>query len=698
MKQIFQSLSDGSTYLADLPNSHPGPHQLLIKTSCSLVSSGTERMLVDFGRSNLLEKAKQQPDRLQDVLSKVATDGLFPTLDAVRSKLSQPLPLGYCNVGTVVDIGTNVVGFQIGDRVVSNGPHAEYVIVSQLLCAKIPDSVNDDSAVFTVLASIGLQGIRLANPLFGETFLVSGLGLIGILTCQLLLAQGCRVLALDPDPTKCSLASTFGVTAFTLAQASDIQSWILTHTSGIGVDGVIITAATSSSDPVHTAAEACRQRGRIILVGVTGLNLRRDLFYKKELTFQVSCSYGPGRYDPSYEKDACDYPIGYVRWTEQRNFQAVLRALEHRSVRTDPLISHRFKFEDALDAYSLLTSSDPYLAILLDYPATCAPFQQTIQTLSPIQRSSTDSPLVSVIGSGNYANRVLLPCFSKAGANFITLASATGTNSPPLAKRYHFRHMTTDINEVFNDVETDSVVIATRHDSHADLIIKALSSGKHVFVEKPLCLTSTELASIQQAYDHQLILMVGFNRRFAPLTAALKSQLEQLSGPMAFVYTCNSGFIPSNHWTQDPMQGGGRLLGEACHFVDLLRYLASSPIDSLQITSAADSKNCPDTFSLNIRFANGSIGTVHYLSTGHKSFPKERLEVFSSNKVYRLDNFRKLQAWGVPGFLTRRTMQDKGHRSCCSAFLSAVQNLSPSPIPIDQIFDVQHKLLEAVGQ
>ena len=702
MKQLLQSLSTGATELPELPAPAVGPGQLLIRTNCSLVSAGTERMLVDFGKANWLDKARQQPDKVKQVLDKARTDGFFTTLEAVRSKLDQPLPLGYCNVGSVVAVGEGVPGFQVGDRVASNGPHAELVVVPQHLCASIPTGVSEEAASFTVLASIGLQGIRLAQPTLGETFVVSGLGLIGLLTAQLLVAQGCRVLGLDPDPAKCALAASFGISALDLSSGTDPVAWCLEHTAGIGVDGVLITAATSSSEPVHVAAQACRQRGRIVLVGVTGLELRRDLFYKKELSFQVSCSYGPGRYDPTYEQQGHDYPIGFVRWTEQRNFQAVLHALANGSLRTEPLISHRFALEQAADAYELLTSGAPSLGILLQYPGTADPSQQTIalQPASPPAVAlAPTQPLLGVIGAGNYASRMLIPAFAKAGAQFHTLAASSGVGPVHVGRKFGFRQASTDVSALLADLSCNTLVIATRHDSHAALVQQALAAGKHVFVEKPLCLTAAELSAIEAAYTGKQLLMVGFNRRFAPLLVELQQQLVRFSGPKAYVYTCNAGAIPADHWTQDPALGGGRLLGEACHFVDLLRHLAASPIDDLQLISATDLKPCPDTFSLQLRFADGSIGTVHYFANGSKAFPKERLEVFAAGKVLRLDNYRKLQAWGIPGFRTRRRLsQDKGQVACCKAFLSAINAGGPAPIPAGELFEMQRWLLKAVNK
>jgi predicted dehydrogenase/threonine dehydrogenase-like Zn-dependent dehydrogenase len=697
VKQLFQGLSTGNLELSDIPVPSVSRGCLLIRSTLSLVSAGTERMLVDFSKASWIDKARQQPDKVQQVLEKARTDGLFTTLDAVRSKLDQPLPLGYCNVGTVVAVGSGVVGFQVGDRVASNGPHAELVGVPQHLCAPIPAAVSDEAAAFMVLASIGLQGIRLANPALGETFVVSGLGLIGLLTGQLLAAHGCRVLGLDPDPSKCTFAEALGITALHLGGEVDPVHWCLEHTAGIGVDGVLITAATSSSEPVHVAAQACRQRGRIVLIGVTGLELRRDLFYKKELSFQVSCSYGPGRYDPAYEQQGHDYPVGFVRWTEQRNFHAVLHALASGALRTEPLITHRFPIEQVAAAYELLSSPHPSLGILLRYPETADPEHRVIQLSVDAESVAPCQPLLSVIGAGNYASRMLIPAFAMAGARFHTLAASSGIGPVHVGRKFGFRQASTDISALLADPTANSVVIATRHDSHAGLVQQALAAGKHVFVEKPLCLTADELTAIEAAHMGQALLMVGFNRRFAPLLLDLQQCLSHLQGPKAFIYTCNAGTISADHWTQDPATGGGRLLGEACHFVDLLRYLAASPIEDLQLINASDRKPCPDTFSLQLRFADGSIGSVHYLANGSKAFPKERLEVFAAGKVLQLDNYRKLKAWGIPGFRARRRLsQDKGQVACCKAFLAAIEAGGPAPIPAAELFEVQRLLLQAV--
>lgn len=651
-------------------------------------------MLVEFGQANWLDKARQQPEKVRQVLEKIHTDGIFTTLDAVQTKLDQPLPLGYCNVGTVVEVGAGVTGFRVGDRVVSNGHHAEIVNVPTNLCATIPPTVSDESAVFTVLAAIGLQGIRLAQPTLGEHFIVTGLGLIGLLTAQLLKAQGCRVLGLDFAADKLALAQTLGIETVNLAAGEDPLAAAQQFSRGAGVDGVIITAATQSSEPVHQAAQMCRKRGRIILVGVTGLELSRADFYEKELSFQVSCSYGPGRYDPNYEQKGQDYPIGFVRWTEQRNFQAVLDTMASGQLQTKPLISHRFPIDQADQAYALLTSEEPSLGILLEYPQTADPHQSTVQYATPapgIKPSpGTGSVVVGCIGSGNYASRILLPALAKTSAVLHTLAASSGLNISHYGRKFGFQQVTTDIDTVLNNPAINTLVIATRHDSHGDLVCRALAANKHVFVEKPLALKVAELDAIQQTYRQtNRQLMVGFNRRFAPLVQALHRQIQPLTEPKTLIMTVNAGAIPADHWTQDPSIGGGRIVGEACHFVDLLRFLVGHPIQTWHTTALPDTKACPDNVTVTLTFGDGSMGTIHYLANGSKAFAKERLEVFCAGQVLQLDNFRVLRGWGGSTVKTQRNWrQDKGQTACIGAFVRSVERGQDTPIPFDQLMEV----------
>lgn len=699
MKQILQSLKTGATEIAEVPVPRVGRGQLLISTSHTLVSAGTERMMVEFGKAGWIDKARQQPDKVRMVLDKIKTDGLQPTVEAVFNKLDQPLPLGYCNVGRVAEMGAGVAGFAVGDRVISNGKHAEVVSVPINLCAKVPDAVTDEEAAFTVLGAIALQGIRLVQPTLGETVVVTGLGLVGLMTVQLLCANGCRVLGLDFDKEKLDLARQFGAEVVDLAAGQDPVKAAERYARGRGVDAVIVTAATKSSEPMHQAALMCRKRGRIVLVGVTGLELSRDDFFKKELTFQVSASYGPGRYDPNYEDKGQDYPVGFVRWTEQRNFEAVLDMMADGRLNVKPLISHRFTIEEAEQAYALVGGAGPSLGILLTYSGIeITPEGRTVglaprthpQLLS--QEGMGAKAVVSFIGAGNYATAVLIPAFKAGGAHLRSVASSAGVSGLHAGRKFGFDETTTDTNRLFADVGTNAVVITTQHDSHARFVLQALAAGKHVFVEKPLCLTLDELAQIEAAALTPIV-MVGFNRRFAPQIQKVCALLKGVTGPKSFVMTVNAGAIPADHWTQDPEAGGGRIIGEACHFIDLLRFLAGSRIASHQVTRMESPTK--DSVSISLKFEDGSIGVVHYLANGSKAFPKERLEVFAAGRVLQLDNFRKLQGFGWPGFNKMNLWrQDKGQKACAAAFVQAITTGGPAPIPLDEILEVARVSIE----
>jgi predicted dehydrogenase/threonine dehydrogenase-like Zn-dependent dehydrogenase len=677
---------------------------LLIQSTNTLVSAGTERMLVEFGKAGWIEKARQQPDKVRMVLDKIKTDGLQPTIEAVFNKLDQPLPMGYCNVGRVARVGAGETAFAEGDRVISNGKHAEVVSVPFNLCAKVPDAVSAEEAAFTVLGAIALQGIRLVQPTLGECVVVTGLGLIGLMTVQLLRANGCRVLGLDYEKQKLGLARQFGAEVVDLAAGQDPVEAAEVFSRGRGVDAVIVTAATKSSEPMHQAALMCRKRGRIVLVGVTGLDLLRDDFFKKELTFQVSASYGPGRYDANYEEKGQDYPVGFVRWTEQRNFEAVLDMMADGRLDVKPLISHRFPIDQAQKAYELFGGAGPSLGILLEYPGiVLTPEAQTVR-LAPLanakQSAGTDHQgSVSFVGSGNYATAVLIPAFKEVGAHLRIVASSAGVSGVHAGRKYGFDETTTDTSRIFSDEVTNAVVITTQHDSHARFVLQALRSGKHVFVEKPLCLTLHELAEIESActeVNELPMVMVGFNRRFAPQVQKVKQLLLGVTGPKAFIMTVNAGAIPADHWTNDPEAGGGRIIGEACHFIDLLRFLAGVPLISWQRVSMDSATH--DTVSLQLSFANGSIGTVHYFANGSKAFPKERLEVFAAGRVLQLDNYRKLTGFGWPGFSKMNLWrQDKGQKACAKAFLDAIEGRGPVPIPFNEVLEVSRVSIELAG-
>lgn len=700
MKQILQNLANGETNVVEVPCPKNTVGNLLIASRITLVSAGTERMLVDFGKANILDKARQQPDKVKQVLDKVRTDGLLQTIDTVRSKLDQPLPLGYCNAGVILESG--VEGFEVGERVVSNGNHAEVVRVPKNLCAKIPDTVDDESAAFTVLAAIGLQGIRLINPTLGETIVVSGLGLIGLLCVQMLRANGCRVLGIDFDSQRCAFARQFGAETVDLSQNQDPIAIAHAFSRGRGVDGVIVAAATKSDEVMHQAAEMCRKRGRIVLVGVVGLNLRRDDFFKKEITFQVSASYGPGRYDPLYEEKGQDYPMGFVRWTEQRNFEAVLDLMANGVLDVKPLITHRYIIDNALEAYQQLDSATA-LGILLNYPP-----QEESRLRNPIVQLNTkpvlatdpQTPVVGFIGAGNYASRILIPAFKEAGAQLETLVSSGGISGVHHGNKAGFTTAATELDALWTNPNINTVAIVTRHNAHASQVIAGLQAGKHLFVEKPLALTLDELAEIDTAYQaaNNKHLMVGFNRRFTPHIIKMKQLLDSRPEPKAFIMTVNAGAIPAEHWTQDKSVGGGRIIGEGCHFIDLMRFLVGHPISSHHATmigNAAGIEVQDDKVSITLTFADGSFGTIHYLANGGKAFPKERIEVFCGDAVLQMDNYRILKGFGWNGFNSLKLWkQDKGQHTCAKLFIEAIRDGKQAPIPFAEIMEVSRVSIE----
>jgi len=700
VKQLLQNLRSGAVEVSEVPAPGAAPGHVLIQTTHSLVSVGTERMLVEFGRAHLIGKARRQPDKVRQTLSKIKTDGLAATWDAVEGKLDQPLAPGYCNVGTVIALGEGVTGLAVGDRVASNGKHAEIVSVPRNLCAAVPDDVDDASAAFTVVGAIALQGIRLAQPTLGESVVVIGLGLIGLMTVQLLKAQGCRVLGVDFDPAKLALARQFGADVVNLSDKEDPVQMAKAFARGRGVDAVLITATTTSSEPVRQAAEMCRQRGRIVLVGVTGLELSRADFYEKELTFQVSCSYGPGRYDRNYEEKGHDYPAGFVRWTEQRNFEAVLDMLAAGGLDVAPLVSHRFEIDEATGAYAALVEDASALGILITYPQRAAALETRVRVATPAVRQVQPKAIAGFIGAGNYGGRVLAKAFKQAGCGLDTIVSSTGVAAAHYGRKFGFVHAASDADAVMTSKTINTVVIATRHDSHARYVVAGLEAGKNVFVEKPLCLTRQELADIEAVASRPgaPLLMVGFNRRFAPMVVRLKRALDRTPDAKSFVMTVNAGVVAGDHWVHDPAEGGGRIVGEACHFIDLLRHLAGAPIESRKVTALRSSAGAalPDTAVISLGFGDGSIGVINYMANGHRSFAKERLEVFCGGRIAVLDNFRKLSGHGWPGLGTRRALrQDKGQADCAAAFVQCIESGGPAPIALDEILGVSRVAIEA---
>lgn len=694
MKQIIQDLKSGETMLIEVPAPQVRAGHVLIKTQYSLVSLGTERMLVEFGKANFLDKARQQPEKVKQVFEKIKTDGLQPTMEAVFRKLGEPLPLGYCNAGEVIAVGSDVTDIKVGDRVVSNGRHAEIVCVPKNLVAKIPDGVGYDEAAFTVIGAIALQGIRLVNPTFGETIVVTGLGLIGLMGAQLLLANGCNVIGLDFDPQKTALAESFGVKAITVTEGMNPVHLVESLTNGVGADGVLITASTKSNEVIAQAAKMSRKRGRIVLVGVIGLELQRADFYEKELSFQVSCSYGPGRYDDDYEQKGHDYPLPFVRWTEKRNFDAILNALANKRLDVQPLISEVVDLQDYGKIYGDIGKSRS-IASLLKYPENTENGSNTVTLKS--HNFSGQKGVLGVIGAGNFTNAVVLPSLKKANAQIKNIASANGLTGTLSAKKHGIASSTTNYHDILNDPDIDAVVITTRHGLHASQVIASLKAGKHVFVEKPLAVSFEELDAIEAAYQSSnKTLTVGFNRRFSPFIQDAKKQLGSGNTPMNVVATMNAGYIPAESWVHDMKSGGGRIIGEACHMIDLITYLTGSLVESVVMNALGPNPaENTDNACILLRYANGSQGVINYFSNGSKSYSKERVEVYSQNRTIVVDNFRKSSYYGFSKSGMSKT-QDKGHNEQFNLFIERLRNGGAATIPFEEVMNTSRAAVACV--
>lgn len=681
MKQIIQSFKTGDTILEEVPAPQPGKGTVLIQTTRSLVSLGTERMLVEFGKSNLISKSRQQPDKVKQVLDKIKTEGLMPTLAAVFNKLGEPLPLGYCNVGKVIAIGEGVSEFKLGDRVASNGQHAEFVAVPKNLVVHIPDNVTDEQATFTVIGSIGLQGIRLLNPSLGETIVVTGLGLIGLLTAQLLLANGCNVIGVDVDESKLNLAEKWGVIPCN-PKNGDVVKFVEEQTDGVGADGVIITASAKTDEIISQSAKMSRKRGRIILVGVIGLNLSRADFYEKELSFQVSCSYGPGRYDENYENKGNDYPLPFVRWTEKRNFESVLQAISSGKIQIDEMVTEIVPLNDYLKIYGEIGSSKS-IASILKYNETEIVPQHTIQLKEA--NYTGQNGVIGIIGSGNFTKMTMLPALKGSGAKYKYIASKGGVSGTAMAQKHGFSHSTTNVQDVLNDNEVDLVLITTRHNLHANMTIKCLEAGKHVFVEKPLALNLEELQNVIHAQQKSAkTVMVGFNRRFSPHAEKMKALLG--CSQMNVIATMNAGNIPANVWVHDILVGGGRIIGEACHFIDLITYLTGSKVKAVCMNAmGVNPEENTDNASILLKYENGSTGVINYFSNGSKAYSKERVEVYSQEKTLIMDNFRTTVGYGIKGFSKLKTSIDKGHKNQFHKLIAHTKSGGNPLIPFDEI-------------
>ncbi|MFN4147660.1 MAG: bi-domain-containing oxidoreductase [Runella sp.] len=698
MKQLIQNLKNGQTILEQVPAPQVKKGTVLIETKRSLVSLGTERMLVEFGKANLIEKARQQPEKVKMVLDKIKADGLMPTLEAVFNKLDQPLPLGYCNVGKVIAVGEGITDLKIGDRVASNGPHAEVVCVPRNLVTPIPDNVSDEEATFTVIGAIGLQSVRLLNPTLGETVVVIGMGLIGLLTAQLLKSNGCQVIGIDIDDTKLHIAEKQGIVVCNPTHGTDPVKFVEHFTGGIGADGVIITASSKTDEILSQAARMSRKRGRIVLVGVIGLHLNRSEFYEKELTFQISCSYGPGRYDEAYEQRGQDYPLAFVRWTENRNFQTILQLISGQQLDVKSLITERIPLDDYLQIYGNMRQAGSIASILV-YPENQMPHSYSIRYKEA--SFAGQKAVLGIIGAGNFTKMTLLPALKSAfrHENLIKyIASANGLSGTDLAKKHEIAFSTTDYKEILADTEVNLVMITTRHNTHASLTIEALKAGKHVFVEKPLAIFEEDLQEILNTYaslQEPTTLTVGFNRRFSPHAQKMKSLLGD--APLNVVATMNAGFIPASSWVHDRAVGGGRILGEACHFIDLITFLAGSRVVAVCMnTMGTAPTETSDNATLLLRYENGSTGVINYFSNGHKSYAKERVEVYSQERVLILDNFRELQGFGFKGFSKLKTKQDKGHKAQFEALINQLKNGGGALIPFGEIVNTTQATFAAL--
>ena len=679
MKQVQQNYRSGELKVADVPAPAFGAGELLIATRVSLISSGTERQLMQLAKSSLVGKAAARPDLVRRVLVNVRKEGLKPTIEKVFAKLDTPIPLGYSLVGEVRAIGRDVAGYAPGDRVACAGAglanHAEYNAVPKNLCVRVPQGVDDEDASFVTLGAIALQGVRQAAPTLGETVVVMGLGLIGLLTVQILKANGCRVVGFDPNAARAKLAEQLGAD---IAVSGALAEVTLARTSGVGADAVIVTASSKSSEPINQAAEISRMKGRIVVVGLVGMTIDREPFYKRELELKLSMSYGPGRGDPAYEFAGHDYPLSYVRWTEQRNMDAFLGLIEDGRVTPKAYVTHRFAIAEAEKAYELMEKGEPHLAMLLNYP------EQTDAPVRVIERSrvAKDKLGVGFIGMGNYARSVLLPKVKGAeGVALTSVVTKTGLSANHSAEKFGFARAATDAADVLDDDATDAVFIATRHDSHAALATRALGLGKHVFCEKPLALDRESLDEVMTAARAGGVLTVGFNRRFAPLLIEAKEALDPRSGPLMMLYRVNAGAIPADSWIQRD-EGGGRILGEVCHFVDSLTYLCGAlPIEA----QAAAAQGHSDAVTALLRFADGSVGTIIYSSLGDPSLPKEYLEAFGAGRAITLDDFTELTIHADGKAKTIKARQDKGQAKLVAAFLDAARGKGPAPIPLEEV-------------
>lgn len=703
MKQVLQNMKTGTTEVSNIPLPQVQPKTALVQTSVSLVSAGTERMLVDFAQKNLLEKARSRPDMLKQVLDKARRDGAVSSIKAAFNRLDQPIPLGYSSSGIIIACGEGLVGYKPGDRVVCSGGghanHAEYALIPQNLMAHLPDEVDFEAGAFATLGAIAMNGIRLAQLQLGEKVAIIGLGLLGLITAKLVASAGCSVFGIDTNEARVRFARKVG---FLTSSRTDAGKHASSYTQGRGFDAVLICADTSSSDTVTLAGEIARDRAHVISLGVVGIELPRKLYYEKELFFQVSRSSGPGRYDENYEEKGIDYPLGYVRWTEGRNMEAFVQLVAAGRLNVLDLITHRFPIEDANKAYDLITgkTNEQFLGVLITYHPTKESRKTKIlindQTVTPLQ-----DLVVGVLGAGNYANAVFLPTITSiGGCQLKTIVSATGTSAAFSAKKYHFRYASSSETDILDDPTINTVVILSRHNLHARQTIRALQSKQNVYCEKPLAITKKELSNIEAeiAQKRHPMLMVGFNRRFSPFGAEIKKFLENRNEPLYAHYRINAGALPLSHWQHDLQIGGGRIIGEGCHFIDFITFLiGEAPISIFSQALPDQGKYNQDNVVITCRFRDGSIGNIAYLANGEKSFPKEYLEVFCGGKIIILDDFKSLTLadHGRRTVLHSRFSQDKGHRGAWQAFLEAIRHGKQPPIAYEQLIGVSKAAIAA---
>jgi len=694
VKQILQNLKTGNIEVADVPSPIAQPGRILVRTAASLISAGTERMTVEMGQKSLLGKARERPDLVKQVIQKAKNEGVISTFHAVRDRLDSSSSLGYSAAGIVIGIGDDVTELHPGDRVACAGAgfasHAEVLSVPRNLCVRLPDDVNFEAGAFGTLGAIALQAIRQAEPTLGESVVVIGLGLIGQLTAQLLKANGCRVFGIDTDEGRIALAVQLSADRGCVPD-DETPRTVLDWTRGRGADAVLITAATSSNQPVELAGEISRRKGRIVAVGLVGLDVPRNLYYQKELTLKISMSYGPGRYDPEYEERGHDYPFAYVRWTEGRNVEAFLDLISEHRVNVEPLITHRFPISEGDRAYQLITgeSKEPYLGIVLRYDSE-RELERQIVLREGAERAPTPTVCVGLIGAGSYAKTMLLPHFKNIGATFESIASARGVSAREIGRKYDFRACVSSPEEVIRDRNVNLVVIATRHNTHAPLAIAALKHGRDVFVEKPLALNDQEVdAVLVAAAKSSGRLMVGFNRRFSPLALSAREFFKERLAPLSIAYRVNAGRIAPEHWIQDAGEGGGRIVGEVCHFIDLMHFLTgalTTRVYAERISSRNHEIVSEDSVFITLRFSDGSNGAIAYLAEGDKAMPKERIEIFGEGMVFVIDDFRcSTSHRGGRKRTTKLRNQDKGQANQLRAVCESVLSGKPAPISLEDL-------------